>query len=516
MAEALCASQKQITLQSLCEGILPLPDGWDFPVSSLTMDSRKVKSGSVFLAVAGQKTCAEHYVPHALSQGAACVLVDCIRSEIGKKNRGDSPVIEVVGLHALLGQLFSRFYGTEKMSIPVVGVTGTNGKTSVTYFVASLLQALQHVPQGVMGTTGVGVLGDMVPSSHTTPDVEQVHRLLGEIGRKAGSISMEVSSHALEQNRVAGVRFSGAVFTNLTRDHLDYHPSMEAYAQAKLKLLAIPFLKWVVVNVDDKVGQNWVSSHITAERIIRYGVSKEKADLVAERLTYSGIGISGYICWQKQSLPFSVALYGEFNVYNLLAAVGVLIGLGYPLENIVDALGSLPGVPGRMERITPLNEGNVPVVLVDYAHTPDALEKALWAMKAHQNGKLWCVFGCGGNRDAGKRPLMGAIAAREADFVVVTSDNPRNENPKTIIEDILEGVVSGKEKLSVQVDRKQAIEQAIQLAGVNDMILIAGKGHEDYQEINGVRIPFSDAEIVKQAMQQRLAVTASASSGGAL
>ncbi len=499
------APTKPLTLNALCAGIVTLPAEADIPVTFLTMDSRRVVPGAVFLAVPGQVTGSCHYVRHAITQGARCVLVDAepeqVAAELAEVPVDQCIVLPVPGLSLGVGQLFSRFYGTDKMAMPVIGVTGTNGKTSVTYFISALLKAVQQRPQGLVGTTGTGLLGEILPSLHTTPGVEIVHELMAHIASaSSGSLSMEVSSHALEQGRVDAVSFTGAVFTNLSRDHLDYHETMEAYALAKKRLVTQAGLRWVVVNVDDDTGLRWLPE-ITAERVIRYGLSPD-ADLTAEQLTYTSAGISGKLCWQGEAEAFAVMLFGEFNVYNLLAAVGAVLGMGYPLKAIVSAFDQLMVVPGRMEPVVTQSSEELPAVLVDYAHTPDALEKALMAARAHQTGALWCVFGCGGDRDRGKRSLMGGIAARCADQVVVTSDNPRSEEPLRIIEEIVTGLKS-QPHISIEPDRACAIRQAIGRASSSDIVMIAGKGHENYQEVKGVRHPFDDAEVARAALQDR-------------
>ncbi|PID42953.1 MAG: UDP-N-acetylmuramoyl-L-alanyl-D-glutamate--2,6-diaminopimelate ligase [Proteobacteria bacterium] len=493
-----------INVQGLLQGILNRPIPGVETVSVVTRDSRNMEKGGLFIALAGVKSGASCYVPDAIQRGASLVLID---DDTGgsegeyddEASTADCKVIRVQGLKAHAGDIFARVYGNVSKTMPVIGVTGTNGKTSVSHFIASLLSEIRLQPQGIVGTLGAGILGELKPSLHTTPDVESVHRTLYEISEVGGQVvSMEVSSHALEQGRVDGVRFEGAVFTNLSRDHLDYHGSMEAYFAAKSKLLLSRELDWAVLNGDDEYGRR-IIARIDTSRCLTFGIQNPDADLFVEQPEFTRTGMSGYLVWQRRRYPFSVNLLGRFNIYNVLATVGVLLSMGIPIADIVPALQKLRTVPGRMEMVEVPDPGSKPLVVIDYAHTPDALKNALMALREHSDRQVWCLFGCGGDRDAGKREQMGAIASDFADRVVVTTDNPRSENPAEIIQQIVSGMDSLR-SCQIEQDRRNAITSAIDKATPEDIILIAGKGHEDYQEIKGQRLPFSDFSVAREAL----------------
>jgi UDP-N-acetylmuramoyl-L-alanyl-D-glutamate--2,6-diaminopimelate ligase len=377
----------------------------------------------------------------------------------------------------------------------MTGITGTNGKTSVSHW---LSQAFTHLGRrtAALGTLGNGFPGDMAPATHTTPDAVSLQGLLARY-RDAGAagVAMEVSSHGLDQGRVAEVAFDVAVLTNLSRDHLDYHGTMEAYAAAKARLFHWPGLKAAVVNADDDLGAA-LMQQIQGTRVISYGLKAGdlRASLQANRL---GLKLEIISPWGNGRLESP--LLGTFNGYNLLAALGALLAADVPLPEALAALATVRAAAGRMQTV----EGfpGAPSVIVDFAHTPDALDKVLAALKPLTRGRLICVFGCGGGRDTGKRPLMGAAVAGRADRAVVTSDNPRNEDPVHIVQDILAGMPAG-ETQAVILDRREAIRTAIAEAGPEDIVLLAGKGHEDYQEIHGVKRPFSDLAEARAALLQ--------------
>ncbi len=452
---------------------------FDCPVTGLSLDSRAVQPGNVFFALPGTKTDGEIYIKSAIQNGAIAVLKDAeLRSfEILE---GKIPCLSLPNLSQEVGEIAARFYNYPSRKMRIIGVTGTNGKTSVTHVIAYLLD--NYTRCGLIGTLGYGIYGALQAGSHTTPDAIHLQALLAQLQTEYAV--MEVSSHALTQGRVNGINFEIAVLTNLSRDHLDYHQTMKAYAEAKRKLFKMP-LKRAVINIDDTFGQSLLAPHA-----ITYSLHNKNADVYANIRTYDKLGcqIDIFTPWGKGELysPW----FGEFNVSNVIAALTVLLSMGFSLSKLLSQLTHLPAVPGRMERF---GQEHQATIIIDYAHTPDALEKTLLALRKHLKGNLWCVFGCGGDRDRGKRHLMGKVAQAFADKVILTDDNPRYESSQAIIDDILQGCPKPD---SVIPDRKQAIHYALQNALIGDFILIAGKGHEDYQQIGDQRFPFSDRDLV--------------------
>ncbi|HTD29258.1 MAG TPA: UDP-N-acetylmuramoyl-L-alanyl-D-glutamate--2,6-diaminopimelate ligase [Xanthomonadaceae bacterium] len=467
-------------------------------VTGLTSNSGKVRQGDAFIALAGASVHGLRFAESAMAAGAAAVVFEAPAPD--GLNIPDG-AIGVPGLRNKLGAIANRYYGAPSHQLVVIGVTGTNGKTS---FVQLLSQALSLHGDiaGSIGTLGAGLVGKVVAGERTTPDVIEVHRLLAEM-RDAGAshVAMEVSSHALDQGRVDAVAFDVAVFTNITRDHLDYHGSMQAYGEAKAKLFAWPTLRAAVVNLDDAFG---ASLHARLpDGLRRIGVSSRDARdavLRAENVRLGTSGIAFDLAIGEESHTVESRLLGRFNVDNLLAVAGALLALGWPLPVIAASLPQLEPVDGRMNRIG--GDGRSPLVVVDYAHTPDALEQALLSLRAHTRGALVCVFGCGGDRDRGKRPQMAAIAERLADRVIVTDDNPRSEDGDAIAAEIVSGFVH-PELVRVQRDRTAAIAFAIARATIDDVVLIAGKGHETYQDIAGAQRPFDDMAHARRALGAR-------------
>ncbi|MGB5134401.1 MAG: UDP-N-acetylmuramoyl-L-alanyl-D-glutamate--2,6-diaminopimelate ligase, partial [Prochlorococcaceae cyanobacterium] len=404
------------------------------------------------------------------------------------------------------GLLAAAFWGQPSSRMRLIGVTGTNGKTTTTHLIEHLALAAGW-PAALFGTLVNRWAGTSVTAQHTTAFADLLQLQLAQAAESGVSVAaMEVSSHALHQQRVAGCRFAGAVFTNLTQDHLDYHPSMEAYFEAKALLFAEPLLPAdgqprAVVNCDDPWGARL--AEVLGPACWRSSLEDSHADLYIDALEMDSEGVSGRLRTPLGEGPFRSPLVGRFNLMNLLQAVGALQQQGLPLADLLEGLASFRGVPGRMERVV---AGGVragrPSVLVDYAHTPDGLENALRACRPFTSGRLICVFGCGGDRDRSKRPQMGAIAARLADRVVVTSDNPRTENPQRILDDVLAGIPDGT-VLQVDVDRAAAIASAIASAGADDLVLIAGKGHEDYQILGTTKVHFDDREEAEKALRLR-------------
>ena len=460
----------------------------DRPITGLSLDSRKVRPGDVFFALAGTQVHGDIYTKAAIEKGAVAVLKEAPIQAI-EKLEGDIPVISIPNLSQKVGEIAAQFYGHPSEKMQVIGVTGTNGKTSVTHAIAQFLQNSSK-SCGLLGTLGYGTYGALEPGLHTTPDAIRLQGLLAQLG--TDYMVMEVSSHALAQGRVNGIRFDTAVLTNLSRDHLDYHQTMTAYGEAKRQLFLKPDLKTAIINLDDEFGLSVLNDLPNSVTKLTYSIQNQAADVYGQISAYNPQG-----CEIDIQSPWGNGLaktrwFGQFNVSNILAALTVLLHKGLPLATLLEQLPTLRPVPGRMERFGKPDQATI---IIDYAHTPDALEKALLALSEHKSGTgdLWCVFGCGGNRDKGKRPLMGEIAQRYADKIIITDDNPRHEASKKIIDDILQGCPT---PLAVIPDRQQAIHYALQNAKVGDMVLIAGKGHEDYQEIGNQRLPFSDRELV--------------------
>lgn len=458
-------------------------------VSGITQDSRMVKAGDLFCARAGGTHKGSDFIPDALAKGAAAILID---SEERYTHEGDVPVIAVDALAQRLSDIAGAFYGKPSAQLRMIGVTGTNGKTSCSHFLAQALNGLGE-RTAVIGTVGNGFPDALESASHTTPDAVGLQALLAEfVAQGADAVVMEVSSHALDQYRVSGVQFEVGAFTNLSRDHLDYHGTMDEYGAAKAKLFTELKPKHAVISADDAFGQQLVEQ--LSGSVFSFGIGC--GDIQAGNISLLKTGIYAQLDTPWGDMMLKTPVVGAFNVSNLLLTVGVLGTMGFRADEIESELAALTPVPGRMQC---LGEGDQPLVIVDYAHTPDALEKALEATRKHTAGKLLCVFGCGGDRDNGKRPEMGRIAAKLADVLYITSDNPRTEDPQKIIDMIVPGCADAEAR-QIHVDRKQAIQAAVKAADSNDVVLIAGKGHEDYQEIMGKRYPFDDVKVAQAAL----------------
>ena len=465
----------------------------DLLIRELTLDSRKVRPGDLFLAIPGLKIDGREHITDAIAHGAAAIAYEAEGAKVLPIT--DIPMIPVKGLAAQLSDIAGRFYGDPSRNLNLIGVTGTNGKTSVTQLVA---QALDTLGQrcGIIGTLGTGFYSELKSGIHTTPDPISVQSTLYDLKRAgAKAVAMEVSSHGLDQGRVTALAFDVAVMTNLSRDHLDYHGTMEAYAAAKAKLFAWNDLRCRVVNLDDAFGRQLAAAPHSS-RLITYSLENSSAYLFCRDAHFDDDGVRATLVTPQGSHALRSSLLGRFNLSNVLAAVGALMGLDYPLDDILKVLPTLEGPAGRMQR---LGGGSRPLVVVDYAHTPDALEKVLTALRPHAKGQLTCLFGCGGDRDRGKRPLMAEVVERLADKVLVTDDNPRSEDPSRIFDDIRTGFVSAN-AVDFVAGRGQAIAQIVAQASAADVIVLAGKGHEDYQEINGERQSFSDLEEATKAL----------------
>lgn len=475
------------------EGIPP-----DLTITGLVLDSRAVRPGNAFVAIAGFGAHGLRFVDQARAAGAAAILFEPPAPD-DLPAPGDA--IAVPGLRARLGEMGDRFHGRATEAMTVVGVTGTNGKTSTVQLLTQAWHA-RGIVSGSVGTLGAGLYGHVVPTGFTTPLVLQTHELLAAMHDDgAQAIAMEASSHALDQGRVDGVHFDVAVFTNLTRDHLDYHGDMATYGAAKARLFAWPGLKAAVINLDDAFGRELIAALPAGVQAI--GVSSRgdaKATVQATALRFDNTGIGFELRIGGQAHAVQSPLLGRFNVDNLLAVAGVLHALGDAPAQVAHTLSQLEPIHGRMNRLG--GDGKAPLVVVDYAHTPDALEQALTSLRAHVQARLICVFGCGGDRDRGKRPQMAAIAEAHADVVIVTDDNPRFEDGDAIVADIMAGFAQPAQAI-VQRDRAAAIAQAVAMAGNPDIVLVAGKGHEPYQDIQGVQHPFDDTRVARAALEAR-------------
>lgn len=500
------AEPQQMDLGTLLSGIAAVPAGLrGLAVEGMALDTRGLGRADLFLACAGTRHHGLDFLSAAAEAGAIACLgeptpdwpVDKITEAA---NRAGMPVVPVEGLSTLAGLVAGRFYGDPSERLRVVGITGTNGKTSCAHFLAQALGTAE--PCAVIGTLGNGFVGKLEGTTHTTPDPVRLQALLARFADEgASAVAMEVSSHALHQHRVAGIGFDVAVFTNLSRDHLDYHDSMESYGDAKARLFAAPGLRAAVINAADGFGRRLLATLPAGVRSIAYGVGETGPAgvdrwLTATDVTVMPAGLRLKLDGSWGTADVQTGVLGRFNAANLLAVLGVLLVTGVPLAAAVERLHSLRGVPGRMERF------GVPgrtTAVVDYAHTPDALEQLLVAVREHCRGRLHCVFGCGGDRDTGKRPLMGGIAERLADVVVLTDDNPRSEDGASIVADILSGM-ERPDAAIVERDRARAIAAAIGKAADDDWVVVAGKGHEAHQQVGDLTLPFSDRDHVLRSM----------------
>ncbi len=493
--------EHNLTLNHLLRWLNVEPVAGDVKLSGLAIDSRRVRSGELFLALPGCATDGRDYIEAAVQAGAAAVLAEAGRN-LAEKSVA-VPVAEIESLHSRAGALIDFALGHPSRNINVIGVTGTNGKSSTVHFIAELLDQLS-TGCGIMGTLGQGRVGYLEEMGNTTADILSCHSFAAQMRDQDISwMAAEISSHGLDQGRVNGLHIDTAVFTNLTRDHLDYHKTMDAYAAAKGKLFAHPGLRHAIFNADDPATETLWGFASKEVECLSCSLSDESADLYLKDIQLLSEGMRATVVtpWGQGELVTS--LMGRFNLSNLLGVIAVMGCHGFKLGRVLDVIKNISNVPGRLESY---GGGTQPVVVIDYAHTSDALKSVLSALREHGGRRISCVFGCGGDRDRGKRPLMAKAACAGADLVYVTSDNPRSEDPETIIDDALAGVAGEvSEKVTVVVDRAEAISRAIDNASAGDVVLVAGKGHECYQEINGVRYPFSDLEQVTLALSGRVA-----------
>ncbi len=489
-------------------------------IKRLVSDSRAVEQGDTFVAFRGELRDGREYIAQALANGAASVLWD--KHDFCWNPAWRVPNLGVANLRRRAGEIASHVYGRPSARMWVMGVTGTNGKTSCSQWIAQSLTRSGR-KCAVIGTLGGGFPGMLEATENTTPHAVRLHEALREfIDGGARAVAMEVSSHGLVQHRLSGIEFDLALLTNVSRDHLDYHGTMRGYRAAKARLFAWPTLKWAVLNLDDKFGAELVMRMRRPDlNVLGYGFTRTRPPRTAgsrllrvhgRNLRIGAEGLSFDVSTPWGSASLSSRLIGRFNAANLLASLATLLASGASLDTSVNALRKVKAVPGRTERY---GGGPRPRVIVDYAHTPDALEQVLRALRetmehtksstgaargTPRGARLICVFGCGGERDRGKRPLMGTIAARFADHVIVTSDNPRREDPAAIIADVVRG--AGTAKTTIEPDRARAVLLAVDMARRGDVVLVAGKGHERYQDIGGIKRPFSDAEVVAAALRK--------------
>ncbi|MCU7933137.1 MAG: UDP-N-acetylmuramoyl-L-alanyl-D-glutamate--2,6-diaminopimelate ligase [Candidatus Thiodiazotropha sp. (ex Codakia rugifera)] len=492
-------------LSSLLNGIVSVSAIDDREVTGITLDSRQVTPGTLFLACIGEHQHGLTFAEQAVSQGATAIAWELDGAEgdrIAAQLNLSVPLIAIAQLSQKVSQIAALFYGDPSHFMTVYGITGTNGKTSISQLLTQAL--MSEIPCGMMGTLGVGLPGQLTATGYTTPDAVILQKLLAELLQQGvQALTMEVSSHALDQGRAAAVHFDSAIFTNLSRDHFDYHKTLENYAAAKQRLFDMPDLTSAVINLDDPFGSQLIGTLAESVEVLGYSIEPTlqlPAGLAgwvrAEQIDPSTQGMKIRISSHWGEGILETPLLGRFNAANLMAVLLVLLHRGWTLQRTLKVIAELHTVPGRMEL---LGGAERPGVVVDYAHTPDALEKALQALRMHCPGRLSVVFGCGGDRDRGKRPLMGRVAEKLADQLYITDDNPRGESSDEIIRQILAGL-SEPDKTYVEPDRGRAIRVAVAAASPGDLVLVAGKGHEDYQLVAEQVLHFDDREQVVAAL----------------
>lgn len=472
-------------------------------ITGIEIDSREVKPGDLFICLRGHKVDGHAFAAQAVANGAVALVAD---HPLAIPD-ADVPQLIVKDSRHAMAMIADYYYGQPSRKLKLIGVTGTNGKTTTTYLIERILRDAGHSP-GVIGTVEWRFAGISRPMSGTTPEALQLQRSLRAMAdADTDYCVMEVSSHALEQGRVKGCRFRTAIFTNLTQDHLDYHATMERYAAAKGLFFSrlgnefgvLPEERlFAVLNADDPASPGY--GNATAAEVVTYGLDHD-ADVRASNVRITAQGTSFKAETFAGAADITLRMVGKYNVYNALGAICAALIEGIPLRDVKRSLEAIPGVPGRVESV---NAGQPFAVIVDYAHTPDGLENVLRAVKEFARGKIICVFGCGGDRDRTKRPLMGAIAARYADYCFITSDNPRTEDPLRILADVEAGLAEDnvpQDRYEMLADRKAAIQKAVEMASAEDVVLIAGKGHETYQDIRGVKHDFDDREVAKEAIR---------------
>lgn len=501
---------RETSLAALLDGIAKVPAHRDCAVRGLSLDSRRVRKDELFIAVPGGENDGRDYIKQAVRKGAAAIVRE---RTAGGGDEVAVPCFDIVGLKNRIGIIAERFFGAPSSKMQLIGITGTNGKTTCAYLLAQALTELGK-KCALFGTIGSGFVGDLQSAALTTPDAITVHHRLAELSAEgARAVCMEVSSHGLQQGRVNGAAFDVAVLTNLTRDHLDYHRDMQRYGAAKRKLFRFPGLHSAVVNADDIFGRQLAGEHL-AEQCITFG--ETGGDLRARNVRMDGDGIAFVATYNGQEARFRSPLIGKLNAPNLFAAAAALLACGYELPRAAEALAVCKAPPGRMQVLYEgyrdgwiMREGEAPAAVVDYAHTPDALAMALQSLRELVGGRVWVVFGCGGDRDRGKRSQMGAVAGRYADRIIITDDNPRHEEREKIAAHILAGIPKQR-RGGVQVihNRRQAIKTALTSAIGRDAVLVAGKGHETVQRVGRRALPMNDCEIVRAQLRRMPGVRA--------
>jgi len=500
---ALIKPTDGVSLATLLEGLADCLSFGEIRVSGISLDSRETKPGDLFIACHGTNTSGVHFIREAINAGAIAIVAEEDAGETGLAS--DIPILNVRDLRHKAGIIAARFYGNPSARMRVVGITGTNGKTSISYFIAQGLTGTGKHNVGLVGTLGYGSYPQLTAGINTTPDPVVLQRTLSGLCQQGiDTVIMEVTSIGLDQGRVAGVDFDIGILTNLTVDHLDYHGDMHTYANAKKLLFTSHGIRNAIINLDDEYGARLCEELKDEVAVTGYGLVQEfhsdggmpRPNDVLATVDESRDGMTLDIKSPWGSGCLSTGMSGKYNAYNLLASLAVLCLMGISFELAIERLSRLTPVPGRLEKF---GGNGKPLVYVDYAHTPDALDHVLRYLRGRCSGKLICVFGCGGNRDRSKRAKMGAISETHADRVILTNDNPRYEEPMDIIKEIISGI-SNTESVQIQPDRNMAITSAINSASADDIVVIAGKGHETYQEIAGQRLPFSDRQLVRNLL----------------
>ncbi|MEM8845413.1 MAG: UDP-N-acetylmuramoyl-L-alanyl-D-glutamate--2,6-diaminopimelate ligase [Pseudomonadota bacterium] len=483
--------QLRCSLRELLSDWIDVSDKDNTFVTGMSEFSGDIESGDLFLAISGNKYCTE-----AIANGAVAILYEDYYKKEFTDKKYSIPVIAVNKLYEKLNDIVLRFYKQSDSKIKTVAITGTDGKTSVAYLTA---QALENTGEacGLIGTLGYGRLSSLKASTHTTPPQSRLAKEYHQLEeRGCGVVAVEASSHGLSQNRLQNIDVHTAVLTNITRDHLDYHETVEEYIRAKAKLFFDHYPKCVVINLDDPIGRRWCDELINTCQLITYSIKSTDADIYTRNVEFHPQGMNIAVCILDKEYHVTVPLLGEFNVLNILAVISILISLGKSEIDIIQAINQIHAVPGRMQIIK--NDLDISVI-VDFAHTPSALLAAINAIRVHCQGNLICVFGCGGDRDKGKRSEMGRVATESADEIIITSDNPRGEDPQVIIDEIIRGCVDHA-KFTAILDRRKAISQALNNANKNDAVLIAGKGHETTQLIGNQKYFFNDVEVAREEL----------------
>ena len=480
-----------MSISDLLSGLVDVDGSKDIRVTGVSEYSGDVESGDLFIAVSGLE-----YVQDAITNGAVAIIYKS-SPETKKINMDITvPMFDCERLPDHVSDIVKRFYGDISGDIKTIAITGTDGKSSVAHLVAQALEK-SHEPCGLIGTLGYGRLGSLIEATHTTPPASRIAREYFQFSQSGcTAVAIEASSHGIQQNRLQSLPIHTAVLTNISRDHLDYHNSVEEYIKAKAGLFFAHNPKNAVINIDDVTGCQWSEQLASLLDVITFSLVNTKADIYACDIKYLPKETTMQLSIKQQIIDVEVPLLGQFNVLNILAVAAVLVSMGKSHMEIKQALNNLKAVPGRMQTVT---LENAVAVIIDYAHTPAALFAALNAVRDHCSGKLICVFGCGGNRDSGKRSQMGEMATRYADFTVITSDNPRNEDAQKIIDQIVEGCIDSN-NYKIIVDREEAIISALKMARTNDAVLIAGKGHEKYQYISNQKIEFDDVDVATQEL----------------